>query len=151
MAIPAGIEVIHTPDKVSAIEGGRSGHRFTWLHKTSVRSTVGDLTVVEFGAFVDLRGKWEFSTYTGKPFTTADFADWYSCPNAKLIDSQNFTDPQNWTGADALHESSGLWYYIGEDSSGKRFRGVARVDTLAQIKSEQAAAGQLPADQETKD
>src|SRR5690349_8737918 len=78
MALADGLEVIHSPEKVFAEKGGASRHPYTWLYKTSVRSTRGDLTVVEFGAFRLLEGQWCFGTITGKPFTSKDFADWYA-------------------------------------------------------------------------
>jgi len=136
IALPNGIEVIHTPDRVLAKEDGRSGYRYTWLHKTSVKSTVGDLRIIEFGAFAKDHDQWVFSTYTGKPFTPEDFAEWYSCPNAQLKDSKQFSDLQNWTGANILQENSTLWYFIGEDATGKKYKGIEQVDTLKQtIKS----------------
>jgi hypothetical protein len=151
MALPDGIEVTHTPDKVYAEEGGgRSGRRYTWLHKTSVRSKVGDLSIVEFGAFLLDRGKWSFGTATGEPFTPADFAEWYSCPNAELVDGATFTDPLNWAGAEVLRESSGLWYFIAENSKGERFKGVSQVYSLGKTKSEQGGAGQSATGSQSK-
>ena len=133
MALTEGIEVLHSPEKVLATKGGGSGFEYTWAHKTSVRSLVGDLTVVEFGCFAEDRGKWIFSTYTGEAFTADDFEEWYSCPKAVLVESMTFTDPSNWTGAVNLHESASLWYYIGVSSSGEKYRGVGKVENLAQV------------------
>lgn len=136
MALPDGINVTHIPQRVAAVRGGASGHPFTWLYGTSVRSTVGDLTIMEFGAFGEHQGKWVLDTQTDKPFTAAHFAEWYSCPNAKLIGGLKYTDPRNWNAGDAIHESSVLWYFIGEDSHGRKFKGIGQVDTLAKTKDE---------------
>ena len=135
MKITDGIIVTHTPSEVSAEEEGRSGYKYTWIHETSVRSSVGHLKIVEFGAFHLQNTKWVFSTYTGKPFTSDDFAEWYNCPEAMITEGDAFIDPKNWTGSEALHESSTLWYFIGEDASGQRYKGISQVDTLAQTKS----------------
>jgi hypothetical protein len=84
-SIPVGIEVTHSPNPVKAGKGrGRSGYKYTWTYTTSVRSTGGPLTLEEFGCFALHQGRWAFSNHTGKPFSPDDFADWYSCPNARL-------------------------------------------------------------------
>lgn len=136
MALPEGIEVVHSPDKVLAVQGGRSGFEYTWLHKTTIRSKKESLKIVEFGSFAEVSGKWVFSTYTGEPFSPDDFEEWYSCPGAILEGEKPFTDPNNWSGAVNLHESASLWYYIGVDSSGKKYRGSGKVENLAQIKGD---------------
>jgi len=141
-ALPDGIDVIHTPAKVYAEEGGRSGYRYTWLHETSVKSTVGDLTIIEFGGFSNVQGEWVFGNHTGEPFTPEDFAEWYSCPDSRLVGGQAYTDPQNWTGSETLRSNTQLWYFIGEDPDGNRFKGLGQVRTLAALKSEEMAASQ---------
>ena len=83
---PFGLKVVYTPDKVRAEPGGRSGRAFTWTYKTSVTSTNGSVVVKEFGSFAWHNDKWVFANFTGQPFTSEDFADWYSCPGAKLIE-----------------------------------------------------------------
>jgi hypothetical protein len=83
-----GLKVVHTPAKVRAERGERSGRAYTWTYKTSVTSTNGSVIVQEFGSFVWLNDKWVFANYTGKPFTSGDFANWYSCRGAKLVEGQ---------------------------------------------------------------
>jgi hypothetical protein len=144
MALPNGLEVTHVPDKVYAEKGGISRRAYTWRHKTSVRSTAGDLTVVEFGAFVLVNGRWTFGTVTGKPFTPNDFANWYSCPDAQLKNGQAYTDPQNWTAGDSLYATSNRWYYIAKNLKGEQFKGIAQIDTIAQVKNEGESAPWVP-------
>src|SRR5687767_10486415 len=115
-ALPTGIEVVHSPNPVKAQRGGRSGRPYTYLHETAVRSTVGPLTVVEFGALVWHDGRWVFSTYTGSPFTPTDFADWYACPGARLEPGRSYVDPQNWVGTDAPSRGRSKWYYVAVDA-----------------------------------
>jgi len=111
--LPFGLKVVHTPDKVLDDHDGRSGRAFTWSYKTSVTATNGSAIVEEFGSFVWRKGKWAFSNFTGKPFTSQDFADWYSCPGAKLVEGQDFSDGSNWSGGDTLRGCKMKWYFIG--------------------------------------
>jgi hypothetical protein len=131
-SIPVGIEITHSPNPVKAQLGGRSGHKYTWVYRTTVRSTTGPLKVQEFGAFSWVDGRWVFSTYTGKPFTSQDFADWYSCPNAVLESTKQYADPTNWSGATLLEHDKTRWYVIAVNDKGERFKGEAVVEQLAE-------------------
>lgn len=131
--LPFGLEVVHTPDKVQAQYEGRSGLAFTWTYKTSVAATNGQVTIQEFGALVWQNEKWVFSNFTGKPFTSQDFADWYSCPGAKLADGQSASDSSNWSGGDLLRGSKTKWYFIGVAADGRRVKGEAIVEELAEV------------------
>ena len=130
---PLGLKVFHTPEKVLAVHDGRSGHAFTWLYNTSVLSTNGVIVVKEFGSFVWRNNRWVFSNYTGKPFTSEDFADWYSCPKATLTEENVFSDGSNWSGGDKLQEGKTLWYFIGITADGRRVKGQAIVEILPQV------------------
>lgn len=134
-ALPERMRVTHTPNPVAAQAGGRSGFRYTWLYKTTVESLGGPIVIEEFGAFSFRDGEWRFATVTGEPFTPADFADWYACPNAIVKPGKPCSDPLNWTGNDWLvpEGERNLWYYIGRDSEGRRVKGQAEIELLAEI------------------
>ena len=100
--LPFGLKVVHTPHKVLAEIGGRSGRAYTWTYKTSFTSTNGTVVIKEFGAFGWHNDEWVFGTITGKPFTSGDFADWYSCPGSRLTEGMEVSDSSNWNGHDAL-------------------------------------------------
>ncbi len=125
----------HAPNPVAAQRGGPSGSRYTWLYKTTVESLGGPIVIEEFGAFSLQDGQWRFSTYTGRPFTPADFAQWYGCPDAVVRPGNSCSDPQNWTGYQRLVPDSekGLWCFIGRDSNGRRVKGEAIVELLPQL------------------
>ena len=131
--LPFGLKVVQTPEKVLAVHDGRSGHAFTWLYKTSVTATNGSVVIKEFGSFVWQNGKWVFSNFTRKPFTSEDFADWYSCPGATLVEGREFFDGSNWTGGDTLREGKMLWYFIGVTTDGRRVKGEAVVEILPKV------------------
>jgi hypothetical protein len=135
VSLPDGIKVIHGPNPVKAMKGGRSGRNYTWLYKTTVRSMAGVLTVREFGAFVWYEDHWVFSTMTKQPFTAEDLADWYSCPNARLVPGQEFSDPQNWSGDATLRGSKTKWYFIATDDNGQLVKGEAVLEELPQVGS----------------
>lgn len=132
-ALPDGLRVIHTPNPAGAQPGGRSGFRYTWLYATTVESLGGTIVIEEFGSFFFEGGSWRFSNVTGKPFTAADFADWYACPDAILRPGKACSDSLNWTGNDRLGAGRMLWYYLGRDTHGRRVKGQAVIGLLAEI------------------
>ena len=132
-SLPVGLEVTHTPNPVRAQHGGRSGLKYTWLYKTTVRTTRSSVTINEFGAFFWDDGQWVFGNHMGKPFTSVDFADWYSCPNATVMVDQEVSDPSNWVGSDILRKTKAKWYFIGTDENGNRVKGEAVIEELAEI------------------
>src|SRR4051812_44597407 len=85
--LPEGIKVVHEPKAALATLTGKSERRakYTWWYKTTVSATAGDVTVVEFGAFAWRDGRWVAgTTFTGRPYGAAEFAEWYKCPKAVL-------------------------------------------------------------------
>ena len=127
-SLPVGMEVVHTPNPVKAEID--SSNRRRCVYKTTVTATSGPLRMQEFGAFGWQDGRWSFSTMTGKPFTTQDFADWYSCPNAELETSASYADPHNFSGGSLHSRSKTKWYYIAVNEKGERVKGEAVVDEL---------------------
>jgi hypothetical protein len=117
--LPFGLKVVIAPEKVR-------GHNFTWSYLTSITATNGSVVVEEFGSFEWRKDKWVFS---GKPFTSQDFAVWYSCPGAKLVEGRRITS-FTWHGGDALSEHRIKWYFIGVKPDGHRVKGEAVVVIL---------------------
>jgi hypothetical protein len=137
--IPIGIEVTHTPDVVYPTPNTKDPEKrgkFQWVYNTSVKSTVGDLEIIEFSAYSWVDGKWVSKTVYGRPFNNEEFAKWYSCENGILKDGQTYSDPDNWSGKsdnpNAIEHTKGVWYYIGKDQNGKQFLGYAFVNTYGQ-------------------
>ena len=133
-SLPVGLDVAHNPNPVRAKVRGRSGRRYSWVYATSVRATTSPVRIEEFGSFEWQGGRWVFRTKTGKPFTAADFGDWYQCPGQMLPLEQTFTDPTNWSGADELRDGQKTrWYFIGVDPEGRRVKGEAVVELDADL------------------
>ncbi len=131
--LPNGIRVTHTPNPVRAQRGGRSGFKYTWEYKTTVESMVGPLLIEGFYSFYLIANKWEFSNYTGKPFRSDEFAEWYSCPKAVVKPGTACSDPLNWTGNNKLVSGKMLWLFIGRDNIGKHHRGHAVIELIGKI------------------
>lgn len=132
--LPVGIFVTHLPNPVRARRGGRSGSAFTWQFATSVQTRGERLEMLEFGAMTLTETGWVLTTYTGKPFTANDFAEWYNCPDAVLLPNHAYTDPLNWQGANRLLGRRPVkWYYVAKTSDGKLVRGESLVEALPEI------------------
>lgn len=134
--LPEGIKVVHEPTSALATLSGKSDRRgkYTWWYKTTVTATAGDVTIVEFGAFVLQNDKWvNGGTITGKPYGRDEFAEWYKCPKAVLKKGESFSDPTNWSTDDELRGGKARWYYIGVDANGKRVKGEAVIVQEAKI------------------
>jgi hypothetical protein len=130
---PTGLEVVHTPSSVTAMEAGPSGLAYSWVFQTTVRAVAGFVTVKAFGCYTLSGHNWILGNYTGAPFTGADFASWYSCPDSVVVPSQSYSDPSNWAGSSGLEHWRGLWVYVGRDASGQPVKGQAVVELLGEL------------------
>lgn len=134
--LPEGIKVVHESKAALATLTGKSERRakYTWWYKTSVSAIDGDVTIVEFGALVWKDGKWVGGgTFTGKPYATEEFAEWYKCPKAVLKKGESFSDPTNWSSDPELRAGNMRWYFVGIDAKGKRVKGEAEIELRAEI------------------
>jgi hypothetical protein len=82
--LPEGLRVTHSPNPVAAVMGKTKDHPFTWEFSTTVEALHPDLNIVEFGCFGLFNGNWGFSNAGGQPFSTQQFAEWYSCTDGIL-------------------------------------------------------------------
>ncbi len=130
-SLPQGLAVAHTPDPVLATFFGPSGSQ--WTHSTTVSSTVGPVTIIEFGCFYEEGGQWTFGTGTKAPYTASDFAEWYGCPGAELQPGESYTDVSNRSLGNCLPEQVAKWYFIGLDSKGNRVKGESSVTLLLEL------------------
>ena len=134
--LPTGITVKHEPEVALATLTGKSERRgkYTWWYKTTVSAKAEDVTLLEFGGFAWHEGKWVVgSTFTGKAYKSAEFAEWYKCPDAVLKKGKTYTDPTNWTSGSELVPGKTKWYFVGVTADGKRVGGAAVVELKAKI------------------
>ncbi len=145
--IPIGISVINEPDTIYAELNPKPESKYIWKHTTTIISTKYDLQIIEFGTYNFRKGKWILGNYTKKPFTTENFDKWYCliknglitfdfCKNGKIIKGQEYIDASNYSiRNDSLVNRNGLWYYIGVNSTGKKFMGYGRYVVINKLKA----------------
>lgn len=140
--ITTGIEVTHSKNNVYAIPNKKDIDKYgkyKWHYETTVSATNENLTIVEFGAYVWSGNKWVFNTIYNRPFNKEEFSKWYSCENAFIEKGQSFTDHNNWGKGDILDgkKSKTLWYFIGVNKSGEKFKGIAEIVTIGKLEGTQ--------------
>jgi hypothetical protein len=127
--LPEGLRVTHTPNPVAAVMTQDKNLPFAWEYNTTVEALNAELNIVEFGCFNSSNGKdWRFANMGGQPFSTQQFAEWYSCADGVLEPGKSATDPKNWDRGKVLRSLRCIWYYIGKDPEGKLFRGEAEIE-----------------------
>ena len=129
-SLPQGLTVVHTPEAVEDKTVGPTGTK--WIHSTTVTSTVGPVTILEFGCLSQQGGQWQFATVTKAPYTASNFAQWYACPDAKLQPSETYTDESNFSLGSGMPGQDTKWYFIGVDAQGNRAKGEANVTLLSE-------------------
>lgn len=134
-SLPEGLTISHTPDPVFHIAHTPSISGVQWEHRTTVSSTVGPVTILEFGCFVERNGKWEYPHETVTPYTysSSDFATMYDCPSSKLQPGKTYTDAKNLSVIDCVPEQMVKWYFIGQDANGQRVKGEATVKLISEF------------------
>lgn len=138
MALPElkNFEVVHSPNPVYLQKGSQlDDFSYSWVYSTQVNSQQ-ELKITEFGAFDLVGNVWVLSNYTGKPFTTLDFEDWYSCNKSIINENTKCIDSNNWSATDMVtgETSTAIWYFIGEDENGKQYRSTQKVKQIGQLK-----------------
>jgi hypothetical protein len=135
--LPIGLKVTHYPNPCLATEtevkAGSALLQYTWWFKTSVSPTDSDVKLTEFGAYGWQDGRWVFANFTRKPFSSKDFADWYSCPDAALKKGTIYSDPKNWATSSVLRAGKARWYYVGLDANGRRVKGDAVIEEKGEV------------------
>ncbi len=144
---PVGIEVTNEPDTIYAELNDRGTKKYIWKHTTTIKAIKNDLKIVEFGTYNFKYGNWILGDYTKKPFTTRDFDKWYCrkkngiitfdyCIDGNISKGVEYIDPSNYCiRNDSLVNRNGLWYYVGVDSTGKKFMGYARYVVIDKLKN----------------
>ncbi|MFT5233530.1 MAG: hypothetical protein ACI9UQ_001564 [Candidatus Krumholzibacteriia bacterium] len=129
-SIPLGLTVVHTPESIMESTVGPTGLK--WAHTTTVSSTVGPVTIVEFGCFYDSGGQWIYATTNKEPYSAENFSQWYKCPNAELQPGQTYTDESNFSTGNSTPAQVTKWYFIGIDAEGNRVKGEAEVALMSE-------------------
>ncbi|MBY8963208.1 YceI family protein [Flavobacterium sp. D11R37] len=105
---------------------------YIWKHDTAVKAMYEDLEIVEYGSYIYTDAGW----YHRVAYTPQDFEKYYNCPNAILKKDVVYTDPASWRKSEELFAGDALWYYIARNKAGKLFKGLALIETEADLVSE---------------
>ena len=130
-SLPQGLTVTHTPDPVTSSIFGPSGVQ--WAHSTTVSSTVGPVTIIEYGFLLERNGRWTDETWIRSKYSASEFAKNFECPESKILPGKSYTNEWNRSGSDNLLEQFGKWYFIGLDSQGNRVKGEADIKLLGNM------------------
>ena len=123
------LEVNHFPATVHPVKENTSKPRFLWKHNTAVMCSTSSIEIIEFGAYLFYQNKWNLrASYDAKLFTK-----WFNCPKAKMEIGQPYTYHENWRISPQPTEGWALWYFIGEDESGKTVYGIGRIETTNKL------------------
>jgi hypothetical protein len=127
--LPIGLSVSHSPEEVKPSLFGPTGSQYT--HQTSVASTVGPVTIVEYGYLVERDGHWTHAQGMEEKFSAAEFAKFFNCPEARLEAGRTYTDEWNSSVINNRPEQLGKWYFIGVDAQGNRVKGEADIKLIS--------------------
>lgn len=144
--LPLMIEVTNDPKIIKAVRDPKDSTIYIWKLKTYVKAVSDDISIIEFGDYAkNENGEWYLHNYTEKPFKEKEFSEWYflvkrdqftwkNVNNGLLKMGKMYVDPVNWSErADSIHAQTGLWYYIGIDSQGKKVCGYDYYENLPEL------------------
>ena len=123
--LPVGILVLHHPNPVYPV---RKDGEYVWRHDTEVRSLVGDLRLLEYGAYLYGDAGWQLRVVLAPDL----FAKVYRCPGARLRKGCAYTDPDNARHGQTARAGDALWFFVAEDAQGRRYKGTALIETEAE-------------------
>ncbi len=128
--LPDGIKVTHHPNPVYASLDENEPDIYFWKHDTQVSTLVGELQVVEFGAYLLGKEGW----FLRASMTPRQFKNWFEAKKARLQPEQIYVFEKNWRRDTRLYGGTALWYVIAEDRQGKKFRGYSIIETVGELK-----------------
>jgi hypothetical protein len=132
-SLPDGLTVTHTPESVENSISGPGG--IQWSHSTTVSSTVGPVTIIEYGFLLERDGRWTDETRIKSKYSANEFAENFDSPGAKLLPGKSYTDEWNRSMSDNRPEQVGKWYFIGVDAEGNRVKGEANLKLVGKCSS----------------
>jgi hypothetical protein len=143
--LPLGIEVWHEPDTLMAVKWEKDTTRYVWKHQTYMFAYVSDLKIIEFGTYNYKHGKWELGNINKKLYGPDELGMWYVQFDKGLVKWEHpedglvkkdvvYFDPSNYSikNKELVHRR-GLWYFIGVDSTGKKYAGYGRYVALPEL------------------
>ena len=129
--VPVGLTLTHAPNPVYPAPDSAQPGGYRWHHTTTVRSDVGDLTIVECGSYIWYSAAgWQANLH----YTPAEFAELFGCAAARLRAGQAYTFARNdrtTYSAKGLYGGDALWYILARDARGQLYKGLGLIETEA--------------------
>lgn len=144
--LPMGLIVRHLPAQVQALpQEDEAGKHWRWEFRTAV-SAMAESTIVGFAAFRWDGERWLPRRADNAFFTAGDFAEWYEAPEGRVPAGQECGDATNFCVSAELVAERVKWVYVAQTSSGRRVKGEAVVELLAEVE-EHSGEPQTPQEQ----
>ena len=132
--VPVAIYIQHNPNpNYPELASEGEDYKYVWKHMTSVISPSKDLKVIKAGSYI-----WysEEGWIKNVEYNKRTFAKRFDCPNGLLKAGSKFTFEKNYRYGNNLYGGDALWYVIASDSSGNIYKGMALIETEAELLEE---------------
>jgi hypothetical protein len=130
--IPDALFVWDSPNPSYPEPDSANPSGYIWRHNTNVRlQGTEPLTVVACGSYIWYNTQGWFTNLNLSP---EEFAENFGCPGGRILPNVTYTYKNNNRLArtsKGLFGGDALWYVIAVDSNGKRYKGLALVETEA--------------------
>jgi len=127
--IPDGLLVWDSPNPSYPTPDPATPGAFIWQHDTHVQAINSDLQMVEAGSFIWYsQAGWQANI----ELSVQEFAINFNCPNALLKKGNTYKYANNnrfSPTSKQLYGGDALWYVLAVDKAGKRYKGLAFVET----------------------
>ena len=120
------IEVMHFPKKNDPI---KIDDKFYWKHITSIVYKEGDITIIEYGAYIFYNNQWNLRR--SYPLTELD--ETFGTIDQRMEQAQPYTFINNWRVDSSLFGGWALWYFIGKTGSGEIVCGYETIHTTSNL------------------
>jgi len=128
--------ITHNPNPAEFQPGENGESPYMCYYKTTVHAVGKGVHIKAFRAYFWEDGQWKHSSSNnGKPWSSNDFSEWYSCSDAYIPPNEDCSDPTNWNGSYAKVK----WYYQGIDDDGKNVTGEQIIECINAVSSSMSA------------
>ncbi len=131
--VPVAIYLMHSPNPNFPelnTTGTHKEHKYVWKHATSVISPNEDLEVIKAGSFIWYSPEgWIRNT----EYSRKQFADRFDCPKGVLKKGVEYRFKENYRWGSNLYGGDALWNIIAKDNDGNIFKGMALLETEAEL------------------
>lgn len=130
---PTALLLYHTPDPNYPIPGTRpKKSKYLWVHDTCIIALKPNLTVVEAGSFIWVKGK---GWVANMQLNAKEAAKAFKIKNGQVLKNKTYCYPKNTRYGNTLYAGDALWYVIAKDENNKNYKGVGIIETEAELQT----------------